>query len=395
MSIALAPVDLSAAQVGATGTLDWTNQLQTGQPIGVRAGRPTLRLYNESGVGLQIALGVSSDRLPAGAWVDVKLNGENKLIWTAEYVLAGAPVSLLLGTLYEAGEAIPQIPTLGNSPIGIGGTVATTTGQSVKNDGNAPGTAVVEATPSDQASASVTINNDASGFLKVLSANVLRVILSVVRGNSGAGKATVQLGDAGDTSITTLYGTVGAGSVVPAATVAGTLPAAQVGSGYPAGSIAGTLPASQVGSGYPAADVAAGTLASGVDLTTLNSDAGKLTSDGSGSVFAQGGLFFGPSGLQAELAVDSAGHFINLWPPNPAGTAYSIDFHPWSGSSNAATLHLDGATGKVEVFTALTVPTGTVSGARSAGGGAAGTTDWVGTTDPGASAGEGDTWAKA
>src|SRR6185312_1230395 len=42
-----------------------------------------------------------------------------------------------------------------------------------------------------------------------------------------------------------------------------------------------------------------------------------------------------------------------------------------------------------------TVNSGNVAGIRSAGGGAAGITIWVGTTDPAGSAGEGDIWISA
>ena len=226
MSIALDPVDLSAATVGTTGELSWSNQFQTGSPLGVRAGRPTLRLYNESGCGLQLQLGTRSDRLPAGAWVDMALNGENKLDYSVEYVLAGQPVSLLLGVVYEPGEPIPQIPTLGNSPIGISGGVATSGAggtDHILNSGNAPATPTYTTTPSDQSGASISDTNDGAGFRRILSAGVLRTVLNVIRGNATTGKASVQIGDSGDPSITTFYGQIGAGSTVPAATVSGTV----------------------------------------------------------------------------------------------------------------------------------------------------------------------------
>lgn len=84
-----------------------------------------------------------------------------------------------------------------------------------------------------------------------------------------------------------------------------------------------------------------------LNTTLLNGFTGLLT--------VGGGIFFGPTANPCLLNLDTVGHFVNLWAPSPAGTAYSIDFHPWTGSTNSATLHLDGATGLVHVYTNLTV----------------------------------------
>lgn len=254
MSIQVADIDLSTAAAGATGTVTWAGQVmpQATTPWQATAGeiRPLahLRLWNESGCGLKIQTNTGrQDVVPAGAWPVYELiPGETNLTYTVSYVLPGAPVAQLFAILYQPGEAVPPTPVLGNSPIGIGGTVQTSTVNQLINDNNPPATEIIEATPSDQSASSWKLFNDASGYVQVLSANVLRIILKVVRGDASTTKASIQLGDSGDTTITTLYGTVGAGSNVPASVVTG------------------TLPASQLGAGYPSADLGAGTVPSGV-----------------------------------------------------------------------------------------------------------------------------------
>ena len=165
MSQNLPAVNLALASVGSSGPLSWVGLVSQGSPsLGVRAGRPTLRLFNESGCGLDITFDTGrSDRIPAGAWAVYQLAGEQSLTWTVTYVLPGAPVALLLAVLYEPGEAVPDTPLLGNSPIGIGGTVNTSTTDAVINDGRPLATQVIEATPSGAAGSQMIWRNDGSG----------------------------------------------------------------------------------------------------------------------------------------------------------------------------------------------------------------------------------------
>lgn len=142
-------------------------------------------------------------------------------------VVNNAPASYLWGESYAKGEPVPTFYPA-DARINTVGNVVATSGSSntLQNDGNAPGTQVIEMTPSDQASSSVQEYNDASGFHKILSAGVLRTVWNFIRGNSGTGKATLTIGDSVDTSILTVYATLGPGSVVPVGVIAaGTLPA--------------------------------------------------------------------------------------------------------------------------------------------------------------------------
>lgn len=212
MSVPIDPVDLSSAVKGSTGSVTWTGlNAATGAPAGAIAGKSVLRLYNESGCGLRCTIsGGRGLRVPAGGWGDFILRGEQSLNYNVEYVIPNAPISLLLAEIFEPGEPIPPLPSLGNSPIGISGTIGGGgTGTTfIKNDANAPATSIIESTPSDQSTSAFALDNDGSGFWKVLSASVLRTILNVVRGNATTGKAVVTLGDSGDPSILTVYGTV-------------------------------------------------------------------------------------------------------------------------------------------------------------------------------------------
>lgn len=153
-------------------------------------------------------------------------------IWYEVYTVGGAgatpptdyPSSWFFGEAYAPGENPPTSHPNYDRLSNVGNSV-TTTGSSgtMKNDNNSPGTQIIEATPSDQTSSSLALNNDGSGTWQVLSANALKVVLQVTRGNNTTTKAVITLGDSSDTSITTFYGTIGTGSVVPAGTISGSV----------------------------------------------------------------------------------------------------------------------------------------------------------------------------
>jgi len=225
MSSNLTPADLTAAVAGFKGSIDWT-------PVRVLSSALAgseyahLQLFNDTGCGLDCAIGPRGFHLPPGGWITdgiELLPTDYKMTFEVTEVIAGQVINFVRATYFAPGEKIHGV-SLGNSPIGISGSVNTTNIQTLTNDGNAAGTLVYETTPSDQASSSSSLKNDASGFLKVLSANVLRTIWNVVRGNSGAGKAAITFGDSGDATITTLYGSVlGAQPATLGATTTGAL----------------------------------------------------------------------------------------------------------------------------------------------------------------------------
>lgn len=169
MSTPLTAINLTTAVVGTVGTVAWTrDDVQAGGSVGLGRGVAHIRLYNESGCGLllRFASGGVGERIPAGAWPTLEIPaGCLSLSYTVEYVLTGAPVSLLLPIVYQPGETVPETPVLGNSPIGIGGTVNTSSVNEVINDGNAAPTHVLEATPSGAGSSQAIINNDGSATL--------------------------------------------------------------------------------------------------------------------------------------------------------------------------------------------------------------------------------------
>lgn len=141
VSIPLPTVNLAGVTVNQSGVVSFAN---TGVSAGGVSANPvntqnagTVLIYNESGSGLLISFTVSQSGfyLPAGAWQPVPIKaGETGYTWTVIYNLPSPPVTLLLTTYYFPGEKIPPQPTLGNSPIGIGGTIVTSSVQTLSNE---------------------------------------------------------------------------------------------------------------------------------------------------------------------------------------------------------------------------------------------------------------------
>lgn len=161
MSIALPIIDLSTAIVGTTGIVDLgANGIGQAQPFQNQPGH--LRMFNESGSGLQFTSneGTINEVVPAGAWHIFTVSPNvSTFTWTVIYQLPNPPVTKLILIYYNAVEQMPDTPILGNSPIGIGGTVSTST-TSIVNTGNPAPTAIAQAAPSGDAGTAVLINND-------------------------------------------------------------------------------------------------------------------------------------------------------------------------------------------------------------------------------------------
>lgn len=172
MSIQVANIDLSAAVVGTVGAIPLGQSMppptiaQQMQPQAMIVAQ--LVVFNESGCGLTLTFPVSRETLtcPAGGWRQIAVPpNEISLQYQVTYVLPNAPVSQLLVDLYLPGEAPDSIGTLGNSPIGVAGTVQTTTVNQVINTGQPAPTPVVEGQPSGAGASQLLLNNDGSGLL--------------------------------------------------------------------------------------------------------------------------------------------------------------------------------------------------------------------------------------
>ncbi len=191
MSITLPATDLSAATVGSTGSISLASVNGGGGVPAIPGGKlPTIRLHNDSGAGVSITLPASGTafNLPAGGWVDCQpLPGETSVDYTVLYLLPNPPVSLLLATYYYPNEPVPAMTILGNSPVGVGGTISTSN-TSIVNDGNAPGTSIIEATPSDAASSTWKADNSGNLTVKGDNAGTLTTLLQLIAGASPAVK---------------------------------------------------------------------------------------------------------------------------------------------------------------------------------------------------------------
>jgi hypothetical protein len=200
VSIPLPQVSLAGVSVGQSGVISLTN-------VGISAGgvsadpsltkgAGTLHIFNESGSGLLLQFQTGSDGffLPAGGWIDRPLRaGEQGLKYTILYNLPSPPVTLLLVTYYAPNEPIPRTPTLGNSPIGIGGTVNTSSVQTLSNENNATPVLVIDIGQSGHTQL-ITINSDGSAIWQVLQSGVAHTAFTVL----ASGNA-LQLGQVGDT----------------------------------------------------------------------------------------------------------------------------------------------------------------------------------------------------
>lgn len=129
MSIRLADVNLSGIAIGMSGTI----KLPTPGMINPNnQGDPGhILLFNESGSGVDIDFSDGdSSTLPAGAWTIYSVGPTVSYIkWFVSYNLPNPPVTLLKSVYFYPGEEIPKTITLGNSPIGIGGTISVASGQ--------------------------------------------------------------------------------------------------------------------------------------------------------------------------------------------------------------------------------------------------------------------------
>lgn len=205
MSIPLPNTDLSAAIAGSTGSIDLTK-------VGVGAGgvsaNPSMLnkpanmfLFNESGCTLTITFQQSGSgfKLPAGGWTITPLPpGEYLIKWSVDFLLTGAPISLLLCTYYAPGEPTPTNFALGNSPIG--GAVQTsgggTTADHLINVGNPATTSpIIEIAPAGAPNYTFLTDNQGNLFLGVWSGGVLTQIFKVISG-AAANNDSVVIGDA-------------------------------------------------------------------------------------------------------------------------------------------------------------------------------------------------------
>lgn len=144
MSTKLPIVDLTGAVVGTQETIDF-NQFTKFDPATKKPAH--LRIYNDSGCGLDYTMKQSgdSDYCPAGGWATIELaDNDSQMVVTVNYLLPNPPVSKILPTYYAPGEPVPPIPILGNSPVGIGGSVATSSVQTLSNEGGAANILIID-----------------------------------------------------------------------------------------------------------------------------------------------------------------------------------------------------------------------------------------------------------
>lgn len=146
MSLSLPDIDLTGVVVGQSGFLSFQNAGVSADPSFTK-NMPKLHFHNESGSGLRITFQLSGDTftLPAGAWKkQMLIPGESGYSWQVLYNLPNPPVTTLFTDYYYPNEPIPEGGVLGNSPIGIGGTIAVTNVSSLSNETTTVKTLIID-----------------------------------------------------------------------------------------------------------------------------------------------------------------------------------------------------------------------------------------------------------
>jgi hypothetical protein len=197
MSIKLASIDMSQYAVGQSGFIDLNPPKQkAGQSSSSAVGPAHLRIFNDSGSEISITSddGSIDDWIPAGAWPVYELDqSTTKINFKVIAILPNPPIQFLLCTYYAPDEKVPESPTLGNSPVGVGGSVSTT-GSTLSNEGNTTETLVIDIGQVGNTQL-IAVYSDGKIVLKVLQSGVVHTALQI----NTSGNA-LQLGQASDTS---------------------------------------------------------------------------------------------------------------------------------------------------------------------------------------------------
>jgi hypothetical protein len=145
MSSKLKPIDLTNAAIGATGSMDFNSFPKF--KASDQSVKANIRILNESGCGLDVTFQASGNYhfLPAGGWGTFAVEpNDGSFSVTVTYTLPNPPVSQVNAIYYMPGEQVPQSFTLGNSPIGVGGTISVTNVSGLTNETTAVKTLVID-----------------------------------------------------------------------------------------------------------------------------------------------------------------------------------------------------------------------------------------------------------
>lgn len=196
MSETINQIDLSLYGVGANGQVDLSG-LKSIRTSNTDPNEPAhLRLFNDSGSTLKIRSdnGSLQDYVPAGAWPTYPIDASiAKIYFNVIGILPSPPVQLLMPTYYEPFEEVPPTPTLGNSPVGIGGNVTTSSVQSLSNEDSPPTPVLIIDIGNTSHTQLITIYNDGSFSWSVFVGAVKHTLMQ------GSIANLLQLGMSGDT----------------------------------------------------------------------------------------------------------------------------------------------------------------------------------------------------
>ena len=172
---------------------------------------------NESSVSLIINVNNNNFRIHPWELAKIDFDEATQMIgWAVEVVLsnaASAPISLCLIDAYTPDEVISAafpIPLVRNT--NVGGVVNASNVATLINNGSAPGTLILQTTPTGQATAAVQFDNSGNLAIRTLSNNVWTTIFQIVAGSNVAAAVVTALFPGADMQINSLK-TVGTHSV--------------------------------------------------------------------------------------------------------------------------------------------------------------------------------------
>jgi len=164
-------------------------QFATSFNTNIPGGVGTFVVYNESFFGLELSYQGNTDYLPPWHSRAYELDtGNANVNWTIHNQLSSnsPPLSEVLVVVYQAGETIPvtgSLPRQNN----IGNSVPlATSATGIQNDGNVPGTNIIESTPSDAGSSTWVADNKGNLTIKGDNAGALTTLLQLIAGASPA-----------------------------------------------------------------------------------------------------------------------------------------------------------------------------------------------------------------
>lgn len=130
-----------------------------------------------------------------------------------QYLNAGQSVSInspsytVWGEAYAPGESVPESMPNYDRLSNIGNQVSVSSTPSIDNESLPPGSPLIKSVPTGAAQPSLQFTNDGNGQWTIVSLNALLNFLTIINGDASH-EASIVIGDAADTTMLTIHGTI-------------------------------------------------------------------------------------------------------------------------------------------------------------------------------------------